>query len=110
METMTLDDPRPISGRNLQKATRIHGLPAGGHWFWKQIHMLNHIEENGGVSLAWQKTNRKYMYAVYGSQRDLYENLLKLPAGKDPSPLDFSLSSHPSTSVTRRSSHNSNLK
>jgi hypothetical protein len=82
METMDSIDQRPISGRDLQKATRIQGLPTGGDWFWKQLHMLNHIEENGGVSLAWQKISRKYMYAVYGSQRDLYENLLKLPAGK----------------------------
>jgi len=82
METMIIDDPRPISGRDLQKATRIQGLPTGGDWFWKQPHMLDHIEENGGVSLAWQKINRRYMYAVYSSQRDLYDNMRKLPAGK----------------------------
>ena len=44
--------------------------------------MLKHMEEHGGVSLAWQSSANGYLYAVYDSQRDFYENLLKLPAGK----------------------------
>ena len=44
--------------------------------------MLKHMEEHGGVSLAWQSSVNGYLYAVYDSQRDFYENLLKLPAGK----------------------------
>ena len=44
--------------------------------------MLKHIEEHGGVSLAWQSSVNGYLYAVYDSQRVFYKNLLKLPAGK----------------------------
>ncbi len=44
--------------------------------------MLKRMEEHGGVSLAWQSSVNGYLYAVYDSQRDFYENLLKLPAGK----------------------------
>jgi hypothetical protein len=29
-----------------------HGLSAGGHWFWRQLPMLKHMEEHGGVSLV----------------------------------------------------------
>jgi hypothetical protein len=82
MENMNSKDQRPISGWDLQKATRDYGLTAGGHWFWRQLPMLKHMEEHGGVSLAWQSSVNGYLYAVYDSQRDLYENLLKLPAGK----------------------------
>ena len=56
MENMNSKDQRPILGRDLQRATLAHGLPAGGHWFWKQTPMLKHIEEHGGVSLSWEKT------------------------------------------------------
>ena len=81
METMDSNDQRPISGRDLQQATHRHGIPAGGDWFWKQDGMLKHMQTHGGVSLAWQKSDKKFMYAVYDSQHDLYMNLLKLSAG-----------------------------
>ncbi len=44
--------------------------------------MLKQMEGHGGVSLAWQSSVNGYLYAVYDSQCDFYENLLKLPAGK----------------------------
>ena len=83
MENMDSNDQRQILGRDLQRETLAHGLPDGGHWFWKQTPMLNHIKKHGGVSLSWEKTGKSArLFAVYDSQRDFYENLLKLPAGK----------------------------
>ncbi len=40
------------------------------------------VDTGGGVSLVWQSSVNGYLYVVYDSQCDFYENLLKLPPGK----------------------------
>ncbi len=83
MENMDSNGQRQILGRDLQRVTLAHGLPAGGHWFWTQAPMLNHIKKHGGVSLSWEKTGKNaHLFTVYDRQRKFYDNLLKLPAGK----------------------------
>ena len=85
-------DPKSVPSDSIQcgeldRARRVHGIPAGGSWWYTQAPMLKHLQSAdapSGIAVAWDKqgAEAKKMYGFYDSADDLYANLEQLPAGK----------------------------
>ena len=72
-----------VTGDDLRRARSQHGLPAGGDcWFWKQNSMLRSAPRGTEFTVAWTKTNGRFMYGFYDCPRAFFERLLKCPADK----------------------------